>query len=58
MLQLVAAERAVQAGACAGGVVDGDLALEYALRARACLNGAVRRDELEALTDAVVNRES
>jgi hypothetical protein len=59
--------------ALAGGPLDGalvrvaatdaldrsrGLALEYALRARACLNGAARREELEALTDAVVNRES
>jgi hypothetical protein len=34
------------------------VALDYAGRARACLDGHVRRDELEALTDAVVHRES
>jgi geranylgeranyl pyrophosphate synthase len=59
--------------ALAGGPLDGalirvaetgalevsrELALEYASRARACLDGHSRRDELEALTDAVVNRES
>jgi geranylgeranyl pyrophosphate synthase len=32
------------------------LALDYASRARACLDGAGRRDELEALTRAVVER--
>jgi hypothetical protein len=34
------------------------MALEYARRARACLDGHLCRDELEALTDAVVDRES
>jgi len=34
------------------------VALDYARRARACLDGHVRRVELEALTDAVVDRES
>ena len=34
-----------------------DVALDYASRARACLNGEVFREELEALTHAVVNRE-
>ncbi len=34
------------------------VALDYARRARACLDGHLRRDELEALTDAVVDRES
>ena len=34
------------------------VALDYARRARACLDGHVRRIELEALTDAVVDRES
>jgi len=33
-----------------------ELALHYAFRARACLDGAPRRDELEALTRAVVER--
>jgi geranylgeranyl pyrophosphate synthase len=59
--------------ALAGGPLDGALirvaesgaldrsrvvALEYAQRARACLDGHLRRGELEALTDAVVDRES
>ncbi|MBX5473622.1 MAG: polyprenyl synthetase family protein [Thermoleophilia bacterium] len=34
-----------------------EVALDYASRARACLNGELHRDELEALTHAVVNRE-
>jgi geranylgeranyl pyrophosphate synthase len=34
-----------------------DVALAYARNARACLNGEVHREELEALTYAVVNRE-
>ncbi len=34
------------------------VALEYAGRARACLDGHGHREELEALTDAVVDRES
>ncbi len=34
-----------------------DVALEYARRARACLNGELHRDELESLTHAVVDRE-
>jgi octaprenyl-diphosphate synthase len=33
-----------------------ELALDYASRARACLDGAGRREELEALTRAVVER--
>jgi geranylgeranyl pyrophosphate synthase len=32
------------------------MALDYATRARESLNGAVRREELEALADAVVDR--
>jgi geranylgeranyl pyrophosphate synthase len=59
--------------ALAGGPLDGALirvaetgaldrarvvALDYAQQARACLDGNLRREELEALTDAVVNRES
>ena len=59
--------------ALAGGPLDGTLirvaetgaldqarvvALDYARRARGCLDGHFRRDELEALTDAVVDRES
>jgi geranylgeranyl pyrophosphate synthase len=34
-----------------------EVALAYARSARACLNGEVRREELAALTHAVVNRE-
>jgi geranylgeranyl pyrophosphate synthase len=59
--------------ALAGGPLDGalirvaetgalessrEVALEYASRARACLDGHLRREELDALTDAVVDRES
>ena len=33
------------------------VALAYALNARACLNGELHREELESLTDAVVERE-
>jgi geranylgeranyl pyrophosphate synthase len=59
--------------ALAGGPLDGALirvaatgaldrarlvALDYAQQARACLDGHLRRVELEALTDAVVDRES
>ena len=33
-----------------------EVALDYASQARACLDGAARRDELEALTRAVVER--
>jgi geranylgeranyl pyrophosphate synthase len=59
--------------ALAGGPLDGalvrvaetgaldaarEVALDYARQARACLDGHLRRDELEALTDAVVDRES
>jgi octaprenyl-diphosphate synthase len=58
--------------ALAGGPLDGalvrvaatgaldrsrEVALDYARRARACLNGELHRDELESLTHAVVNRE-
>jgi geranylgeranyl pyrophosphate synthase len=35
-----------------------ELALDYASEARSCLDGAPRRDELEALTRAVVERRS
>jgi geranylgeranyl pyrophosphate synthase len=34
-----------------------EVALAYARNARACLNGEVHREELESLTDAVVERE-
>ncbi|HEY8773110.1 MAG TPA: polyprenyl synthetase family protein [Gaiellaceae bacterium] len=35
-----------------------ELALDYARRARACLNGELHREELETLTHLVVHRES
>jgi geranylgeranyl pyrophosphate synthase len=72
-LILAAREDAKVRSALAGGPLDGalirvaetgalevsrELALDYARRARACLDGHARRDELEALTDAVVDRES
>ncbi len=72
-LILAAREDASVRRALAGGPLDGalirvaetgaletarEVALDYAGRARACLDGHLRRDELEALTDAVVNRES
>jgi len=72
-LILAAREDESVRSALAGGPLDGALirvaetgaldrsrvvALEYAQRARACLDGHLRRDELEALTDAVVDRES
>jgi len=71
-LLLAAEEDPVVRDALAGGPLDGalvrvaatgalersrDVALDYARRARACLNGELRRDELEALTEAVINRE-
>lgn len=71
-LLLAAQEDDVVRGALAGGPLDGaltrvaatgalersrDVALDYARRARACLNGELHRDELEALTHAVVDRE-
>jgi geranylgeranyl pyrophosphate synthase len=71
-LLLAAQEDAVVHAALAGGPLDGalvrvaatgalersrEVALDYARRARACLNGELHRDELESLTHAVVNRE-
>ena len=71
-LLLAAREDAVIRAALAGGPAAGaltrvaatgaleesrDVALDYAGRARACLNGEAHRDELAALTHAVVNRE-
>jgi geranylgeranyl pyrophosphate synthase len=71
-LLLAAAEDSVVRDALAGGSLEGalvrvastgalarsrDVALDYARRARACLNGERHRDELEALTHAVVDRE-
>ena len=70
-LLLAAQVDVVVRGALAGGPLDWALirvaetgalersrvvALEYTQRARACLDGHLRRDELEALTDAVVDR--
>jgi geranylgeranyl pyrophosphate synthase len=70
---LLAAQRDdVVRAALAGGPMDGalvrvaatgalersrEVALDYARRARACLNGELHRDELESLTHAVINRE-
>ena len=70
-LLLAAQEDEVVWNALAGGSLEGALvrvaatgalersretALDYARRARASLNGVVRREELEALADAVVER--
>ena len=70
-LLLAARDDPVVRAALAGGPLDGvlvrvaatgalersrELALDYASRARACLDGAGRREELEALTRAVVER--
>jgi geranylgeranyl pyrophosphate synthase len=70
-LLLAAREDPVVRAALAGGPLDGvlvrvaatgalersrEVALDYASRARACLDGAARREELEALTRAVVER--
>lgn len=70
-LLLAAREDSVVRDALAGGPNEGvlvrvaasgaldrsrELALHYASEARACLDGAARRDELEALTWAVVER--
>jgi geranylgeranyl pyrophosphate synthase len=71
-LLLASRDDAVVRDALAGGPLDGalvrvaasgalersrEVALDYARRARACLNGQLHRDELESLTHAVVNRE-
>jgi geranylgeranyl pyrophosphate synthase len=71
-LLLAAREDPVVRSALAGGALDGalvrvaatgalersrEMALEYASRARAALDGAPRREELESLTYAVVERE-
>ena len=70
-LILAAREDAGVRRALAGGPLDGalirvaetgalevsrELALEYASRARASLDGSLHREELETLADAVVNR--
>jgi octaprenyl-diphosphate synthase len=72
-LLLAAQEDHVVRDALAGGPKEGvlvrvaatgaldrsrELALHYASEARSCLDGAPRRDELEALTEAVVERRS
>jgi geranylgeranyl pyrophosphate synthase len=72
-LILAARQDAAVRIALAGGPLDGALlrvaetgalesarkvALDYARQARACLDGHLRREELAALTDAVVDRES
>jgi len=71
-LLLAAQEDELVREALAGGPLDGilvrvaatgalersrEVALDYAGRARACLNGELHRDELESLTHAVVDRE-
>jgi octaprenyl-diphosphate synthase len=71
-LLLAAQQDAVVRDALAGGPLDGalvrvaatgalerslEVALDYASRARACLNGELHRGELETLTHVVVNRE-
>ncbi|HET8605926.1 MAG TPA: polyprenyl synthetase family protein [Gaiellaceae bacterium] len=72
-LLLAAREDEVVRGALAGGPIDGalvrvaasgaieasrEIALDYARRARSHLNGNLHREELEALTYAVVDRAS
>ena len=72
-LLLAAQEDDVVRGALAGGSLEGalvrvaatgalersrEVALEFAERARASLNGGPHRDELEALADTVVDRRS
>jgi octaprenyl-diphosphate synthase len=71
-LLLAARQDEVVRAALAGGPLEGalvrvaatgalersrEVALDYARRARACLNGELHRDELESLTHAVVDRE-
>jgi geranylgeranyl pyrophosphate synthase len=72
-LILAAREDEVVRRALAGGPLEGalvrvaatgaldesrELALDYASKARACLNGELHREELETLTHLVVHRES
>ena len=72
-LILASREDAAVRAALAGGPLDGalvrvaetgalessrDVARDYARRARACLDGHLRREELEGLAEAVVDRES
>jgi geranylgeranyl pyrophosphate synthase len=71
-LLLAAQDDEMVRAALAGGPVEGalvrvaatgalerstEVALDYARQARACLNGELHREELESLTNAVVNRE-
>jgi geranylgeranyl pyrophosphate synthase len=71
-LLLASADDELVRSALAGGPLEGvlvrvaatgalersrDVALDYASKARACLNGELHRGELESLTHAVVNRE-
>jgi geranylgeranyl pyrophosphate synthase len=71
-LLLAAQQDEIVRAALAGGPADGalvrvaatdalerstEVALDYARKARACLNGELHREELESLTHAVVNRE-
>jgi geranylgeranyl pyrophosphate synthase len=72
LLLAASRDEIVRAALAGGPLVDGallrvastgaieesrEVALAYARNARACLNGELRRDELEAITYAVVNRE-
>jgi geranylgeranyl pyrophosphate synthase len=72
LLLAAAEDDVVRAALAGGGPMEGalvrvaatgalersrEVALDYASRARACLNGELHRDELESLTHAVVNRE-
>ncbi len=72
-LLLAARQDPVVREALAGGPLEGallriaqtdaldrsrEIAADYAASARACLNGAPRREELESLTHAVVHRHS
>jgi geranylgeranyl pyrophosphate synthase len=72
LLLAAAEDDVVRAALAGGGPLEGalvrvaatgalersrEVALDYASRARACLNGELHRDELESLTHAVVNRE-
>jgi geranylgeranyl pyrophosphate synthase len=72
LLLAAAEDDVVRAALAGGGSLEGalvrvaatgaldrsrEVALDYAARARDCLNGELHRDELESLTHAVVNRE-
>ena len=57
-LRWSASPRARQSVASTGAIEESrEVALAYARNARACLNGELQHDELESLTDSVVNRE-